>query len=71
MGKLLARGKGICAADPSVIPMGSIVTYNGKEYVVDDTGSGIKGNTINILLESHKDVYDFGVKKDQTITFKK
>jgi len=71
MKKLLAQGKGICAADPSVIPMGSIVTYNGKEYVVADTGSGIKGNTINILLGSHREVYDFGVKKDQVITYKK
>jgi 3D (Asp-Asp-Asp) domain-containing protein len=51
--------------------MGSVVTYNGRDYVVADTGSGIKGNTINILFNSHKEVYAFGVKKDQTITYKK
>ncbi len=71
MKKLLAEGKNICAADPKVIPMGSTVTYNGKEYIVADTGSGIKGNTINILLGSHREVYAFGVKKNQAISYKK
>ena len=71
MKKLLAEGKNICAADPKVIPMGSIVTYNGRDYVVTDTGSRIKGNTINILLNSHREVYAFGVKKDQTISYRK
>ncbi|MBN1495705.1 MAG: 3D domain-containing protein [Spirochaetes bacterium] len=70
MKQLLDEGRNICAADPNVIPMGSIVTYDGKEYVVADTGSMIKGNTINILLDSHRDVYDFGVKRDQTITYR-
>jgi 3D (Asp-Asp-Asp) domain-containing protein len=71
MKKLLAEGKNICAADPDVIPMGSIVTYNGRNYVVADTGRKIKGNTINILLNSHREVYDFGVKKDQMISYRK
>lgn len=71
MRKLLAEGKNICAADPTVIPMGATVTYNGKNYIVADTGSGIKGNTINILLDSHRDVYDFGKKENQSISYKK
>lgn len=71
MKKLLAEGKNICAADPDVIPMGSIVTYNGKNYVVADTGRRIKGNTINILLNSHREVYAFGVKENQTISYRK
>ncbi len=71
MKKLLAEGKNICAADPDVIPLGSTVTYDGKEYLVADTGSGIKGNTINILLPSHREVNAFGIKKDQTISYKK
>lgn len=71
MKKLFAEGKNICAADPTVIPMGSIVTYDGREYVVADTGRNIKGDTINILLGSHREVYAFGVKKDQTISYKK
>jgi 3D (Asp-Asp-Asp) domain-containing protein len=70
MKKLLAEGKNICAADPDVIPMGSIVTYDGRDYVVADRGSNIKGNTINILLGSHKEVYNFGVKRDQSISFR-
>jgi 3D (Asp-Asp-Asp) domain-containing protein len=71
MKKLLAEGKNICAADPDVIPMGSTVTYNGKKYVVADTGRRIKGNTINILLNSHREVYAFGVKENQTISYRK
>lgn len=71
MQKLLAEGKNICAVDPKVIPMGATVTYSGKNYIAADTGSNIKGNTINILLGSHKEVYEFGRKENQTITFKK
>ncbi len=71
MKRLLAEGKNICAADPGVIPMGSIVTYNGRDYVVADTGRVIKGNTINILLNTHREVYAFGVKRDQTISWRK
>ena len=71
MQKLLAEGKNICAVDPKVIPMGATVTYNGKNYIAADTGSNIKGNTINILLGSHREVYDFGKKENQTISYKK
>ncbi|MBN2160341.1 MAG: 3D domain-containing protein [Spirochaetes bacterium] len=69
MKELLAEGKNICAADWSVIPLGSIVNYDGKDYVVADVGRKIKGNTINILLDTHKESEDFGIKRDQTITF--
>lgn len=69
MKELLAEGKNICAADWRVIPLGSTVTYDGKDYVVTDLGRKIKGNTINILVDTHKESDDFGIKKDQTITF--
>lgn len=68
MKTLLSKGEHICAADPSVIPLGSTVNFKGKDYIVADTGRKIKGNTINILLENHRAVNAFGVKKDQTIT---
>ncbi len=71
MKKLLAEGKNICAADPGVLPLGSVVTYNGKDYLVADTGRVIKGNTINILLNTHREVNAFGVKKDQMISYRK
>lgn len=71
MKQLLAEGKNICAADPRVIPLGSTVTYDGKDYVVADTGRVIKGNTINILLDTHRESDDFGIKRDQEITFKR
>ncbi len=64
----ISEGKNICAADPNVIPIGTSIIYNGVNYLVADTGGQIKGNTINILLKSHKEVYDFGIKRNQTIT---
>lgn len=68
MKAILAEGKNICAADPDIIPLGSTIEYDGVEYYVCDTGSRIKGKTINILLKNHKMVREFGVKKNQTIT---
>jgi 3D (Asp-Asp-Asp) domain-containing protein len=70
MKALQARGKNICAADTSVIPMESIVTYKGKDYVVADRGGKTKGNVISILVPTHRDVKAFGVKRNQTITYR-
>lgn len=51
------------AVDPSVIPMGSTVVYNGHEYTAEDTGSAIKGNRIDIFYDSHQDALDWGVQE--------
>ena len=37
--------------DPNVIPYGTIVLINGKEYIAQDTGN-YTGNHIDILCES-------------------
>ena len=42
------------AVDPSIIPYGSIVLINGKEYVAQDCGGAIKGNKIDIFVDSPK-----------------
>ena len=68
---ILARGNNIAAADPDVIPLGTTIEYNGVEYLVADTGGNIKGKTINILKDNHKDAYNFGVRYNQTIRIKK
>lgn len=36
------------AVDPTVIPLGKTVTFNGKTYRADDTGGAVKGNVIDI-----------------------
>lgn len=48
------------AVDPKIIPLGTKVTIDGKQYIAEDTGSGINGNTIDIYFESHKDAIQWG-----------
>lgn len=50
------------AADPSVLPMGTKVMINGKQYKVEDTGSSIKGNKIDIYYDNHDSAMGHGVK---------
>ena len=51
------------AADPSVIPLGTEVTIDGYgEYIVQDTGSLIKGNKVDIYFEDHQVALEFGVQ---------
>lgn len=48
------------AVDTSVIPMGSKVYIEGLgECVAEDTGSAIKGNRIDIYMDSHKEALGF------------
>jgi 3D (Asp-Asp-Asp) domain-containing protein len=58
--------KGIIAADPRVLPLGSNVTilkgpYAG-DYLVADTGGKIKGNRIDIWMASCSEAMRFGVR---------
>lgn len=50
------------AVDPDIIPLGSTVYINGKEYRADDTGSAIKGNRIDIYKGTHKEAVDYAVQ---------
>jgi len=52
-GAIAEEGKTI-AVDPSIIPYGSIVLINGNEYIAQDCGGAIKGNKIDIFVESPK-----------------
>lgn len=59
--------KGIVAADPAVLPLGSRIRvsgagpYNG-EYVVEDTGRKIDGREIDIYLANDAEAKRFGNK---------
>lgn len=53
--------KGIIAADPRILPLGTKVHIEGMgEFVVKDTGGAIKGMRIDIWIPSTKDALKFG-----------
>lgn len=51
-----AEGRTI-AVDPKIIPLGSRVKVAGHEYIAEDTGSAIKGNSIDIYCSTHSGCY--------------
>lgn len=62
--------KNIIAADPEILPLGTIVELNlicetGEEeylgrFYVEDTGGAITGNKIDVFFFSHQEAIDFG-----------
>lgn len=57
-----------CAVDPSVIPLGSEVFVDfgdGNVWTLEarDTGSAIKGNVIDICVNTHEQALQLGVMK--------
>jgi 3D (Asp-Asp-Asp) domain-containing protein len=61
--------KGIIAADPRVLPRGSIVWIYGPTgrrqgtYTVADTGGSVKGREIDIFMPSCRAAKRFGVRR--------
>ncbi|HWR07890.1 3D domain-containing protein [Sporomusa sp.] len=58
---------GVVAVDPKIIPLGSRVYIEypdgtGHYAVAEDTGGAIKGNRIDIAMQSVDKAYDFGIK---------
>lgn len=55
---------GIIAADPSVLPMGTVVHLRAGEYTgtytVLDTGGRIKGRRVDVYVPTHKEAMQFG-----------
>jgi 3D (Asp-Asp-Asp) domain-containing protein len=56
--------KGIIAADPKILPLGSRVhlqagSYSG-EYIVADTGGAVRGRRIDIWTPSTREAFRFG-----------
>lgn len=64
---LTAPHEGIVAADPSVLPLGTVIqisgagTYDGL-YLVTDTGRKIDGRHIDIFIPSAAEAKQFGKK---------
>lgn len=53
--------QGIIAADPRILPLGTVVHIDGLgTYIVKDTGGGIKGARIDIWMPSRSNAIQFG-----------
>lgn len=46
---------GGCAVDPKTIPLGSYIKINDTVYHAEDTGGGIKGNRIDLVVATHSE----------------
>ena len=42
--------------------MGTKLLINGKEYVAQDVGGGVKGNHIDIYFNTHSETREHGVR---------
>lgn len=58
------------AVDPTVIPYGTEVIFDGKTYIAEDCGGGIKGNTIDVYFDTHEKALEFGVQQKE-VTIRK
>lgn len=59
-GKKATAGRTIAA--PASFAFGTKVLINGKEYVVEDRGGAIRGNRIDVYMNSHSAAMAWGVK---------
>lgn len=50
------------AVDPDVIPYGTKIYIDGKEYIAHDCGSAITGMSIDIYLDSHEKACEVGMQ---------
>lgn len=57
------------AVDPTVIPYGTEVMIDGKRYVAEDCGGGVKGNVIDIYFDTHEEAVEFGRQKAEVYVF--
>lgn len=48
------------AVDPSVIPYGSLIKFNGITYTAEDTGGVIDGNKVDIFMNTLAECEAFG-----------
>lgn len=49
------------AVDPSVIPYGTQIIIGGHIFTAEDCGGAIKGNRIDVYVNSHQRALELGV----------
>jgi 3D (Asp-Asp-Asp) domain-containing protein len=65
--------RGIVAADPKLLPLGSIIEIDSLDeghngiYTVLDTGAKIRGNRIDIYIEDCDEAREFGVQEFEVL----
>lgn len=53
--------RGTIAVDPDVIPLGSRLWVEGYGFgIAEDTGGAIKGNRVDVFLESESECWEWG-----------
>lgn len=50
------------AVDPSVIPLGSEVMFDGEIYVAEDIGGAIQGNVIDLFYGTESESLEYGIQ---------
>lgn len=57
------------AADWDVLPAGTEIYIDGVGWrTVEDTGSGIKGNSLDLYMDNHQDALEWGVQEIEVFT---
>mgnify|MGYP001060290821 FL=1 len=54
--------EGHTVAAPSNFSFGTKLSINGKTYTVEDRGGAIKGNRIDIYVNTHSEALAWGVR---------
>lgn len=60
-GKELVAGVSV-AVDTEIIPYGTVLVIDGREYEAMDCGGAVNGNHIDVYFNSHEDALEFGVQ---------
>ena len=53
------------SVDPDVLPIGTKIFIDGVVYTVEDIGSSVDGNKVDIYYGSHSDALDHGIQKQE------
>jgi 3D (Asp-Asp-Asp) domain-containing protein len=68
-GEVLTAGYSV-AVDPKVIPYGTVISIDGRDYKAQDCGGAIKGNEIDVYFSNHSEALEFGVQYAEVKIFK-
>lgn len=50
------------AVDPSIIPLGSEVYFDGNVYIAEDIGGAIQGNVIDLFYGTEQESLEYGIQ---------
>lgn len=68
-GTVATEGRTV-AADPDVLPYGTVIYINGHAYTIEDCGGGVKGKQIDLYFDSHEDALEWGVQEIEVMEAK-